>query len=70
MAPAVPCAPIVSAFVTPPGVVSAVEAGARGPRGPLGVAFLARPRERLPEAALERVCIPPPEGRPCVSLVS
>ena len=70
MAPAVPCAPIVSAFVTPPGVMSAVEAGARGPWGPLGVASLARPRERLPGAAFERVCIPPPEGRPCVSLVS
>ena len=70
MAPAAPCAPIVSAFVTPLGVVSAAEAGARGPRGPLGVDFLARPRERLPDAAFERVCIPPPEGRSCVTSVS
>ena len=70
MAPAAPCAPIVSAFVTPLGVVSAAEAGARGPRGPLGVDFLARLRERLPDAAFERVCIPPPEGRPCATLVS
>ena len=70
MAPAAPCAPIVSAFVTPLGVVSAAEAGARGPRRPLGVDFLARLRGRLPDAAFERVCIPPPEGRPCVTLVS
>ena len=70
MAPAAPCAPIVSAFVTPLGVVSAAEAGARGPRGPLGVDFLARLRGRLPDAAFERVCIPPPEGRPCVTSVS
>ena len=70
LAPAAPCAPIVSASVTPLGVVLAAEAGARGPRGPLGVDFLARLRGRLPGAAFERACIPPPEGRPCVSLVS
>ena len=54
----------------PLGVVLAAEAGARGPRGPLGVDFLARLRGRLPDAAFERVCIPPPEGRPCVTSVS
>ena len=70
MAPAAPCAPIVSAFVTPLGVVSAAEAGARGPRGPLGVDFLARLRGRLPGAASEQACTPLPGGRPCVTLVS
>ena len=70
MAPAAPCAPIVSASVTPLGVVLAAEAGARGPRGLLGVDFLARLRERLPDAAFERVCTPPPGGRPCVAPVS
>ena len=69
MAPATPCAPVVSASVTPLGVVLAAEAGARGPREPLGVDFLALPRERLPDAASEQVCIPPPEGRPCATLV-
>ena len=57
MAPAAPCAPIVSASVTPLGVVLAAEAGARGPRGPLGVDFLARPRERLTDAAARRTAL-------------
>ena len=70
MAPAAPCAPVVSASLTPLGVVLAAEAGARGPREPLGVHFLARLRGRLPGAAFERVCIPPPGGRPCVTSVS
>ena len=69
MAPAAPCAPVVSASVTPLGVVLAAEAGARGPREPRGVDFLARIPRGLPDAAFDRVCIAPPEGRPCATLV-
>ena len=44
------------------------DAGPRDPREPRGVAGLSRVVRRVPVTALDRVCTPPPKGRPCESL--
>ena len=65
LASAGPGAPVVSASL---GVALETDAGVRDPRGPRGVAVLARVARRVPVTALDWVCTPPPEGRPCESL--
>ena len=60
---------VISASLSPVGVALATDAGVSDPRGPRGVAVLARVARRVPVTALDRVCTPPPAGRPCESLV-
>ena len=69
MVTAVPCAPVVSASVSMLEVVLVVDAGVHDPREPRGVAVLARVARRVPVVVLDLVCTPPPERRPCESLV-
>ena len=66
---ALPGAPVVSTSRSMLAVILAVDAGVRDPREPRGVAVLARVARRVPVAVLDLVCTPPPERRPCETLM-